>query len=219
MDVLHRVLTGDLQQLAAAFHLLLKRGSSLDFPPSLSAAVHPLNQPCTVMGEASLLLLKIRQHCRKMHMYLCRLCFSLGIGSTTEGGPCMSEQDHTPHWTPPGLGKICIAPVEACAASSSLLFVFKQTCYCGQQTQCGRLLRVKALACSAISLPNKCCPSLSNCRPQDVLLFSAFPSYLCSLWQVAADGGEAASEPSVWPWSTNGGKGGEKSQCYNQSFE
>lgn len=96
-----------------------------------------------------------------------------------------------------GLGEICIDPVEVCTASSSLLFVFKQTCCCGLQVQCGKLLRVKALDCSAISLPDKCCPSLSDCRLQDVLLISAFPSYRRSPWPVAADGGEAASEPSI----------------------
>lgn len=41
----------------------------------------------------------------------------------------MSEQDHPPSGM--GLGEICIAPGEACTASSSLLFVFKQTYDCG----------------------------------------------------------------------------------------
>lgn len=80
VDVLHRLLTGDLQQLAAAFHLLLNRGSSLDLPPSLSAAVHPLNQLCTAMGEVSLPLLKIAEKCIPISAD-----FAL-VWSTLEGG-------------------------------------------------------------------------------------------------------------------------------------
>lgn len=68
------VLAGDVQQLAAAFLLLLETESSPDLPPSLPAAVQPLHQPCTLPGEPCLPLFKVHQHCRRVPMHLCWLC-------------------------------------------------------------------------------------------------------------------------------------------------